>query len=711
MASARAATAALVALFSRSVGAAAVGSARARSTAVLQRDAEVSLKERPVMKVVRLLQDMQAELQKELDDDKAVYEQLHCWCKQNDQEKSHAIDMGTQQVEQLKSSLSEASAKLMELKSKRKDTWDELQSDKKALQSAKELRMKENKAFHAEETDLLEAVQACKQAIVVLSKHNPSMAQVQAVAKSLQSARVQELALASGSAVGRLGSQVVREFVQGAAAGSASAFLGVPGFQSYAPQSGQIFGILQQMQTDFEASLSETQKAELKAQEQFEQLRAAKADEIASGEKQIVDIDAEMADLGEKVAQETKALEDTQEQLALDTEFLANLRRKCQMTEEEFAARTKSRMEEIAAVEETIHILNSDTAFDNFDKTVSTASFLQIGSRRGAAERSAERQARAGAAAVLRAAAKRVGLPALALLASSAQIDAFAKVKEEIDKMVVQLTKQQSDEVEHRDWCIKEMNDNNRSTEAGYDKQESLETKMANLEQELKENVAKTEETKASIAEMQKQMKRASEIREAENSDYQLTVGDHQMTQVILKKAIDRMKQVYALVQQDGDDQPGAPHIQTSGNHTDPGNGPARFTEYEQHAGGSRVVSMLEKVLADSQKMEDEAHASEQDSQSAYESFMKDSNKSIKQGGATLVSLAQAKAAAEASLSMAKEDHKATMTELEGLNSALGDLRQSCNFLLKNFGARQEARQAEMDALREAKAILSGMSS
>jgi len=296
----------------------------------------------------------------------------------------------------------------------------------------------------------------------------------------------------------------------------------------------------------------------------------------------------------------------------------------------------------------------------------------------------------------------------LALLAASAELDAFTKVKEEIDKMVAQLTKQQSDEVEHRDWCIKEMNDNNRSTEAAYDKQESLETKIANLDQELKENAAKTEETKATIAEMQKQMKRASEIREAENADYQLTVGDQQMTQVILRKAIDRMKQVYALLQQDGD-QPGAPHIQTSGNHTDPGNGPARFTKYEQHAGGSRVVAMLETVLADSRKMEDEAHASEQDSQAAYENFMKDSNKSIKQGGETLISLAEAKAAAEASLSMAKEDHKSTLTELEGLNGVLGDLRKSCDFLVKNFDARQSARQAEMDGLREAKAILSGM--
>ena len=33
------------------------------------------------MKVVRLLQDMKAELEAELADDQAVHEKLDCWCK------------------------------------------------------------------------------------------------------------------------------------------------------------------------------------------------------------------------------------------------------------------------------------------------------------------------------------------------------------------------------------------------------------------------------------------------------------------------------------------------------------------------------------------------------------------------------------------------------------------------------------------------------
>merc|ERR550537_1766284 len=84
-------------------------------------------------------------------------------------------------------------AKMLELKEKRKVAMDEINSDHAALTEANEIRMKENKAFHAEETDLLEAVAACKQAIVVLGKHN-SAAQVSAVVRRLQNARVPQLA-------------------------------------------------------------------------------------------------------------------------------------------------------------------------------------------------------------------------------------------------------------------------------------------------------------------------------------------------------------------------------------------------------------------------------------------------------------------------------------------------------------------------------------
>merc|ERR1719161_2759978 len=132
---------------------------------------------------------------------------------------------------------------------------------------------------------------------------------------------------------------------------------------------------------------------------------------------------------------------------------------------------------------------------------------------------------------------------------------------------------------------------------------------------------------------------------------------------MILTKALDRMKQVYALLQQRGL-QPGAPHIQTSATHTDPGNGPAKFKKMEKNAGGGKVVAMLEEVLADTKKTEDQAMASEMDSQSAYENFMKDSNKSIKQTQEKIADMTGSRATAKEELSAAKTSLGQTVNEL-----------------------------------------------
>merc|ERR550532_1158891 len=151
------------------------------------------LKDRPVMKVVRLLQDMKAQLESELADDKAVHEELSCWCKTNDQEKTQAIELGEATEARLEAYLGEAAAKMAELKVKRDATLAEVDRDEAALEEARTLRMKENKAFHAEEANLIEAVKACDQAITVLKEYNPNAAglqQVRAVARRLQQAQV-----------------------------------------------------------------------------------------------------------------------------------------------------------------------------------------------------------------------------------------------------------------------------------------------------------------------------------------------------------------------------------------------------------------------------------------------------------------------------------------------------------------------------------------
>merc|ERR1719379_1829740 len=101
--------------------------------------------------------------------------------------------------------------------------------------------------------------------------------------------------------------------------------------------------------------------------------------------------------------------------------------------------------------------------------------FLQTGSE------ASQKETRQRAVSALKRAAQLSGSSQLALLAASAQLDAFTKVKELIDKMVAELTTQQKDEVDKRDWCIDELNSNKRSTEAAYDKKDSLTAQMESL--------------------------------------------------------------------------------------------------------------------------------------------------------------------------------------------------------------------------------------
>jgi len=305
---------------------------------------------------------------------------------------------------------------------------------------------------------------------------------------------------------------------------------------------------------------------------------------------------------------------------------------------------------------------------------------------------------------VLRRAAQVGGTAKVSLLAVSVQMDAFAKVAAEIDKLVAELAKQQGDEVAQRDWCTEELAANGRATAAADDKKQSLETKIADLEKSVEKLTEDISTAEREIAESHAQMKRSSEVREAQNADFQQTVADQRLTQMILARAIDRMKQVYAFVQQ-----PGAANLATSGTHTDAGNGPARFTKYEQHASGSKVIALLETVKADSQKMEEEALKSDEDAQTFYENFMQASNKAIAEGQQAISHMSEARAKANVSLSLAQTDLKETVEELGSLSETLGDAHKSCDFLLKNFAARQAARTAEAEALKEAKAILLGM--
>merc|ERR1712217_519595 len=143
--------------------------------------------------------------------------------------------------------------------------------------------------------------------------------------------------------------------------------------QSYAPQSGEIFGILRQMKETFEANLSDAQKEEMANQKAYTYLKAAKEAEIAAGQSQIDTKTQELADTDQKNAQAKEDIDDTRASLSADEQFLMMLKEKCQMTDKEWEERQKTRQLEMEAVSKALAILSGDDAHDLFTRTFNPA--------------------------------------------------------------------------------------------------------------------------------------------------------------------------------------------------------------------------------------------------------------------------------------------------------------------------------------------------
>merc|ERR1711981_1342021 len=119
-------------------------------------------------------------------------------------------------------------------------------------------------------------------------------------------------------------------------------------------------------------------------------------------------------------------------------------------------------------------------------------------------------------------------------------------------------------------------------------------------------------------------------------------------------------------------------------------------------------MGMIQQIINDAKAMEAETIRSEEDAQKAYEDFVKETNASIEAKSKDIVNKSETKAKAEADLVETKESKEATMLELEQLSNYNAELHQSCDFVMKNFEVRQTARDEEIEALKQAKAILSG---
>jgi chromosome segregation ATPase len=274
----------------------------------------------------------------------------------------------------------------------------------------------------------------------------------------------------------------------------------------------------------------------------------------------------------------------------------------------------------------------------------------------------------------------------------SVELDSFTEVKAAMDKMMADLKKQMEQEVQQKATCTQEFADNEKMTFEKTTLKEDLVAAMESLERKMKTLGEEIGAAKDELAATQEAIKEAGATREKENKQFQAVVADQRATQTVLNKALKRLEQFYkkgSLAQQD----------QTP---------PAQFGAYKKNAGSTSVLGLLEQIIEDSKKLEAETVATESKAQAEYETFVKDSNASVARLQEDVTAKSKQIEESKVEFQETSSDHQAAVGELESLAEYLADLHLQCDFLMKNFDVRQKARQEEIEAIQQAKSILSG---
>mmetsp|Transcript_115190 Transcript_115190/g.215729 ORF Transcript_115190/g.215729 Transcript_115190/m.215729 type:complete len:709 (-) Transcript_115190:56-2182(-) len=655
-----------------------------------------------IEKIVTLLTEMKSTAESDAKKDSEEHDKYLCFSTENVKAKETSISEGKKMIKEFESQLEENAGTSGTLKAEIEGLQDNIKDFEESLSAATTQRDSEKEAFEAEEADLKETIALLTEAIKVLSEasavQEPMLLQVRKlvtraplqrfgkvlqkdffdIVSSLEEVQHKRVEALSRDASNRkvFLQRDAEEDVQpsgGAAAGA----------KSYNARSGTILGMLQQMKDGAEKDLAEATKAEAKAIATFEKLTGTKQTQLTQATASREDKQVTLAETNADSASLKANHERTVKGLATDEAALVNLKKAAVAEAEEFDDRSKIRAAEIKALGEALSILTSDSARANFMKTLS---FMQVASS-SSASLQIQDQLRERAAWNLMKVANKHKNSALASLAVRAKTRAFTDVKKMMDKLVAELKKQQQTDYEEKENCNADITKTENEIDDLNNEKEDLTVKSTGLKDSIAEWTKQEETLEAEYKEIEASIKEAGMQRKSENDLYKTELDDQKLTIQLLNNAMNRLKAFYA----------------------------PSFLQLRQPEDGvsqssGTVIFLLTDVIKDAELDLVKLKKQEQFKEKDYEEFLEVSTASLKAKWESIADLRQQISSAEGAASETKQALSLNAMSLSETSEKLASYHKSCDWLLKNFEVRKQARAEEIDAINNAKAILSGAS-
>jgi len=667
----------------------------------------------PVTRVVQLMEGLIKKTESDGKAEEDLFEKYVCWYKTVVSSKKASNAEAKDRIESLTAYIDDIKSGRVEFTSERKDLEAEIEKLNTEIETATDMRKKENEDFLAAKDEMEKAIAALEKAVDVLGSATADHKEGVLTSVGFDLRKAVQL---GQSFLSEQDARFLEQVLDGQVPDVDWKKLNRKATfkMKYKARSLKIQEILADMLQTFEDNLADATKKEKDTKASFDTLMGSKNSQLSAAQ------DALSGGEGEGAAR-TLAADEAQEEVDALTTQVSNDEKYISQAEASYAdkvaewkERKRLRTEEIASISKAIEILASDDAKDLMSSSFKSQGnfFLQ---EQQARSTGCQRKRATKVVHKLRDMAAKHSDPRLSALAVSVHNHAqthghFDKIVAEVMKMVSDLHEEADEDLKTKETCEADRMSNTKtakkSAQSMDDETALINRKKADIEAMQKEIAGIV----AHIKELKLQLEEAMIQRTKENVEYKAAKADDEAASVLIGKSKDVLEKFYA------DNGLALAQTQVAQRQPEVVAGeapPPPPTTWADPYGGNKgstngIISLLEMVKADVEKDIKTATAAEDKAKSEYDTFKTETEALIKSLEGEKTSLEGEVGDAETAIVDAKATRKDKKKVLDDTMAFLRSIATSCDYMAVNFELRKANREAEIDGLIEAGTSLEG---
>merc|ERR1719261_2334314 len=462
----------------------------------------------PITRVVQLMEGLTKKIESDGKAEEDLFEQYVCWYKTVVSSKKASNAEAKDRIESLTAYIDDVKSGRIEFTSERKDLEAEIEKLNTEIETATDMRKKENEDFLAAKDEMEKAIAALEKAIEVLGSATADHKEGVLTSIGFDLRRAVEI---GQNFLNEQDARFLEQVLDGQVPKADWKKLNRKATfkMKYKARSTKIQEILADMLQTFEDNLADATKKEKDTKDSFDTLMASKNSQLSAAQDALSAGDGEGSARGLAAGEAQEEVDALTTQVSDDEKYISQAEASYADKVAEWKERKRLRTEEVASISKAIEILTSDDAKDTMSSSFKSQGgfFLQ--------EHDAGCQRKRAAKVVhkLRNMAAKHSDPRLSALAVSVHLNSkghFDKIVAEVMKMVSDLHGEADEDLKTKETCEADRMSNTKtakkSAQSMDDETALINRKKADIEAMQKEIagiVAHVKELKLQLEEAQ----------------------------------------------------------------------------------------------------------------------------------------------------------------------------------------------------------------